>query len=252
VTVDIQNVTVDAAMASEMEDCLPGDYVMLAVSDTGCGMPPEVLRRIFEPFFTTKEVGKGTGLGLAMVYGAVQQNQGFVQVKSQVGRGSCFRLYFPRYVETGERTAAAHSGLPSHPLRGKETVLLVEDESAVWRVVRAKLERLGYRVLIATGPEDALRLAQQKPDGIDLLLTDVVMPGMNGRELYERLLRHHPRLKCLYMSGYTGNVVVEQGVLEEGIHFLPKPFNLYTLSVKLREVLEAPPAEDSSAARTQN
>ncbi|MCX8156537.1 MAG: CHASE domain-containing protein [Verrucomicrobiae bacterium] len=244
VTIETHNVTVDAAAAAQMEDCLPGDYVMLSVRDTGCGMTPEVKARIFEPFFTTKEVGKGTGLGLAMVYGVVQQNHGFIHVESQPGQGSCFRLYFPRHQGAAE-VSSAPAGIKSRPEMGHETVLLVEDEAAVWRVVKTKLERLGYRVLVAGSPADALQLAEQARNGIDLLLTDVVMPGMNGRELYQTLLKHHPRLKCLYMSGYNANVIVERGVVEKGIHFLPKPFNLYTLSVKLREVLDGPPVDSS-------
>jgi PAS domain S-box-containing protein len=246
VTIETRNVTVDAATAAQMEDCLPGDYVMLAVSDTGCGMTPEVMERIFEPFFTTKPVGQGTGLGLSMVYGVMHQNHGFIQVESQVGKGSCFRLYFPRHEEAAAATPTAPAtNTKERPIMGHETVLLVEDEAAVWRVVKTKLERLGYRVLVAHGPEDALKLGQQARNGIDLLLTDVVMPGMNGRELYRQMLQYHPRLKCLYMSGHTANIISERGVVEEGIYFLPKPFNLYTLSVKMREVLAAPPVDPS-------
>ncbi|WCJ61019.1 CHASE domain-containing protein [Fontisphaera persica] len=246
VTIETRNVTVDEATASQMEDCLPGDYVMLAVSDTGCGMTPEVLQRIFEPFFTTKPVGQGTGLGLAMVYGVMQQNHGFIQVESHVGKGSCFRLYFPRHEEAPVAAPMAPAIQTKKRLEmGHETVLLVEDEAAVWRVVKTKLERLGYRVLVAHGPEDALKLGRQARTGIDLLLTDVVMPGMNGHELYQQMLQYHPRLKCLYMSGYTANIIAERGVVEDGIYFLPKPFNLYTLSVKMREVLAAPPVAPS-------
>ena len=216
---------------------VPGDYVMLAVSDSGCGMDKETLDKIFEPFFTTKAVGKGTGLGLATVYGIVKQNSGFVNVYSEPGQGTTFRVYIPRHAGSSiEIGLASQSELP---LGRGETVLLVEDETAILDMGKRMLERLGYTVLAASKPGDAIRLTEAYSGKIHLLMTDVVMPEMNGRDLAERMQALCPGLKCLFMSGYTANVIAHHGVLDPGVIFIQKPFSMMNLASKVREALEA-------------
>ena len=220
---------------------VPGDYVMLAVGDNGCGMDSETLLRLFEPFFTTKEIGKGTGLGLSTVYGIVKQNDGFIDVDSQVGRGSTFRIYLPRLqIAPPPEPPAAPPPLPT----GHETILLAEDDPALLKMTQMMLERVGYHVLPAPSPEEALRLARQNAGRVDLLMTDVVMPGMNGRHLSQTLLADQPGLKRLFMSGYTADVIARHGVLEPGVHFIAKPFTPAELAHQLREIL----GTDSPAA----
>jgi PAS domain S-box-containing protein len=216
---------------------VPGEYVRLSVSDNGCGMTPETKAHLFEPFYTTKGVGKGTGLGLATVYGIVQQNQGFIQVESQTGEGTAFNIYLPRYTE---QSATDGQELPREAPRSRgETVLLVEDEPAILSVALQILRRLGYHVLAAGTPAEAMRLAETHAGKIHLLMTDVVMPEMNGRDLARRVLPRFPAAKCLFTSGYTADVIAHHGVLEEGCHFIEKPFSMETLATKLREVLDA-------------
>lgn len=224
------------------EDCcvgqpefVAGEYVVLAISDNGCGMDPETLACIFEPFFTTKELGKGTGLGLATVYGIVKQNSGFINVRSEQGRGTTFQVCLPRHVPITERLAEQAPAQPTAP--GHETILLVEDEPAILEMTAAMLEYLGFTVLTAGRPGEALRLAENHPGPIDLLLTDVVMPEMNGRDLAKNLLALYPGLKRLFMSGYSADVIAPHGVLDEGIHFLQKPFSLEDLAARVREAL---------------
>jgi len=238
VTVETANRTVDKAYADRCADANPGDYVTLAVSDDGCGMGAEVLGHLFEPFFTTKEMGKGTGLGLATVYGIVRQNGGFVTVESEPGKGSAFRVHVPRCrEESGGQLSGREEDVPA---AAGETVLLVEDEEALLRSVGRMLERLGYRVLAASSPARALELAGAHPDPIDLLLTDVVMPETNGRELRDRLAAVSPSLRSVFMSGYTAEIIAYEGVLEKGVHFLQKPFTRGELGRKLREILDNP------------
>ena len=229
------NVTLDAAYARTHAEVEPGPYVMLSVSDTGHGMTVEVQAHIFEPFFTTKEVGKGTGLGLATVYGIAKQSGGHITVYSEPGHGTVFKLYLPR-VEEAPGTAE-----PEGPVeitrRGSETVLLVEDDEPLRTLAREILSIQGYTVLDATSPSEALRLADVHPGPIHLLLTDVVMPQMNGRQVADHLLAARPALKVLFMSGYTDAAIVQHGVLEAGTHFLQKPFTPDGLSRKVREVL---------------
>jgi PAS domain S-box-containing protein len=214
----------------------PGHYVRLSISDTGCGMDPATVEHIFEPFFTTKKVGEGTGLGLAMVYGVVSQNQGFVSVYSEIGKGTTFHIYLPRCQST-LTTTSENDSIVQAPT-GSETVLIVEDEEAVLSLVQARLHNVGYRVLAASSPEQALRLAGEHTSPIDLLLTDLVMPGMNGRELARKLGLERPQLKYLYMSGYPADVAAHQGILENGLHLIQKPFSLRALTQKVREVLD--------------
>jgi two-component system, cell cycle sensor histidine kinase and response regulator CckA len=212
----------------------PGSYVVLSICDTGHGMDKETQARIFEPFFTTKEKGKGTGLGLSTVYGIVKQSGGYILVDSQPGQGTTFRIYLPRVEEAAE--AVGRVQVKSVQKGGSETVLLVEDEESVRQLVRETLEAQGYQILEAENGEEALRIANTHSE-IDMLITDVVMPGMGGRELSARLCASHPHTKLLYLSGYTEDSIVHEGVLEPGTAFLQKPFTLQTLSRKVREVL---------------
>lgn len=238
VVIKTDNMVLDASYCAHHQGCTPGEHVVLTVSDTGSGMSREVQEHIFEPFFTTKEEGKGTGLGLATVYGIVKQNLGFVGVASEPGRGTTFLIHLPRFVEEAGKAELAGQGLDAALPRGTETVLLVEDEEAILTLGRQLIERLGYKVLTANSPDEAMRRAEGHEGGIDLLVTDIVMPRMNGKELAARLKQRFPGLKCLFMSGYSADIIAKQGVLEEGIHFLQKPFSLRDIAVKARQALE--------------
>jgi two-component system, cell cycle sensor histidine kinase and response regulator CckA len=235
ITIETNNTVIDDSYCATHLESTPGEYVILAISDNGCGMSKEVLGHIFEPFFTTKEIGKGTGLGLATVYGIVKQNGGFINIYSEPGKGSTFKIYFPRYAgpEAAEKVDAKQDILAS----GNETILLVEDEEAVLRLAKIMLERQGYSVIAATTPGEAIHLAESHSGDIHLLLVDVVMPEMTGRELSERLKASRPALKRLFMSGYTANVIAHQGVLDPGMLFLQKPFSARALAEKVREAL---------------
>ncbi len=235
ISLETLNVVADEAYCASNMGVEPGEYVMLAVSDNGCGMDPETQATIFEPFFTTKESGKGTGLGLATVYGIVQQNLGSIHVYSEVGHGTTFKIYLPRCTE-GLPEAG---GAPVRPLQGGwETVLLVEDEAMLLDLARTLLANLGYAVLPAGNPEEALRLAEAHAGPIHLLLTDMVMPGMSGRDLAERLEATRPGLRHLFMSGYTAHAAPHQGGEEADMNFLQKPFSAHDLALKVREVLD--------------
>ncbi len=235
-TIELTNASLDAEYARTHYDVQPGDYVMLAVSDTGVGMTPEVQRRLFEPFFTTKPQGHGSGLGLATVYSIIKQLGGHIWVYSELNRGTTFKIYLPRAQTVSEVPTIT---LPPPMLQtGTETILLVEDEPEVRAVAAESLRLLGYQVLEASAPAEALQIAEQYEETIHLLLTDVVLPVMSGRELAELVKRLHPGIKVLYVSGYTENTIAHHGVLEEGIQFLPKPYTPSQLAVKVRQVLD--------------
>ncbi len=234
ITIQTSKVTLDNYFCHRHPGAVPGQFMMLAVSDDGCGMNVETTSHLFEPFFTTKEVGKGTGLGLATVYGIVKQNNGYIDFQSEPDRGTSFRIYLPR--STGEADASPKDET-NLDLPGSETVLLVEDEPSVLQMAAEMLGQLGYRVLPATSSAQALHLAENHRDQIDLLVTDVVMPEMSGKDLAEKLKKFYPHLKTLFMSGYTADVIAHQGVLDEAACFIQKPFSRKALSVKLREAM---------------
>jgi two-component system, cell cycle sensor histidine kinase and response regulator CckA len=235
VTIETENVSLDEAYCAGHAGFVPGEYVMLAVSDNGCGMDDETMRNLFEPFFTTKGVGKGTGLGLSTVYGIVKQNDGFINVTSEPGRGTTFKITIPRHA--GSIVEASAASAAELPQGHGETLLLVEDEPALLNMGKEMLEKLGYTVLSAGAPRDAMRLADEHAGEIHLLMTDVVMPEMNGRDLAERLLANNPGMKCLFMSGYTADVIARHGALDEGVHFIQKPFSMGDLAVKVRGMM---------------
>lgn len=235
VTIETDNIVFEEEYCKKHAGFLPREYTMIAVSDNGCGMDAETQTHLFEPFFTTKELGKGTGLGLATVYGIVMQNRGFINVCSEPGLGTTFKVYLPRYTAKAAETELLK---PQAAQRGSETILLVEDESAMLKMTSIMLGRLGYAVLVASTPGEAIRLAREYAGRIDLVMTDVVMPKMNGRDLAKNLQTLHPEMKRLFMSGYAANVIAPHGVLDEGVNFIQKPFSINDLGVKLREALE--------------
>ena len=240
VTIETDHALIDDAYCATHPGFSPGDFVLLAVSDNGCGMDSETLLHLFEPFFTTKKVGDGSGLGLATVYGIVKQNNGFINIYSEKGHGTTFKIYLPRHAAAGDDAPAPPPQTPPPIPRGSETILLVEDEPMLLHMTRIMLELAGYHVLPAARPADALRLADQHSGHIHLLMTDVVMPEMNGRELARALQIRHPHLKRLFTSGYTANVIAHHGILDPGVHFIQKPFSASALAAKIRETLDAP------------
>jgi PAS domain S-box-containing protein len=247
-TIETSNVALDEDYARFHAPLRPGDYVMIAISDTGAGMDSDTQSHIFEPFFTTKGT-KGTGLGLSTVYGIIKQSGGYIWVYSEVGRGTTFKIYLPRIASTGETAAqVAAPGFSNNDVRnnnvepGTETILLVEDEANLRYLARQYLEKQGYKVIEAADGAVAMQIAVAHEKVIHLLLTDVIMPGMNGRELAQRISEIRPNVKILYMSGYTENVIGHNGMLDAGVRLLQKPFNLRDLKSKVREVLDATPA----------
>ncbi len=213
-----------------------GQYVMLAISDTGSGMDKETQEHIFEPFFTTKEVGKGTGLGLSTVYGIVKQNNGFIWVYSVPGKGTTFKFYLP--MVKGDTDPEEKEQTPVDDPCGSETVLIVEDDDLVRNLAQKALQQHGYRTLVAENGEGALEVSKEYEGSIDLMITDVVMPKMSGKEAAERLQPLYPNMKVIYMSGYTDDAIVHHGVLEPGLNFLEKPFTPEGLARKVREILD--------------
>ncbi len=236
ITIETASVSFDEAYCDDHADVIPGDFVMLAVSDDGCGMDANIIDYIFEPFFSTKEMGKGTGLGLATVYGIVKQNNGFINVYSEPGHGTTFRIYLPQHADKAP-TRPEQEQAPV-PAAGGETILLVEDESAILEMTTIMLEEMGYVVFTARSPKEAIRLAREHHGRIDLLMTDVVMPEMNGRDLAGNLMSIYPGIRCLFMSGYTANAIAHHGVLDPGVHFLQKPFSMQDMAVKITEALD--------------
>jgi len=230
------NVVLDQMYTRDHPGSKPGDYVMLEVTDTGTGMDAGTLAHMFEPFFTTKERGKGTGLGLATVYGIVKQSNGYISVESSLGKGSSFQIYLPR--DEGQPAAEELKTGLAENLRGSESILLAEDSESLRKLAQSNLESVGFHVLSAHSGEEALEIAARHGRTFDLLLTDVVMPGMNGRVLAEQLLPRQPGMKVLYMSGYTDSFIAGHGVLEPGTNLLHKPFTEDVLIRKVREVLD--------------
>jgi two-component system cell cycle sensor histidine kinase/response regulator CckA len=237
ISIETGMTTFDPGSCAHHPELVPGEYVLLAVSDDGCGMDHETLSRIFEPFFTTKEIGKSTGLGLATVYGIVKQNNGFINVYSEPGQGTAFKLYLPRHA--AETVEAQRQDQAAPAPGGHETILLVEDEPSILDMAKLMLETFGYRVLSASTPGEAIRLANAHDGKIHLLIVDVIMPEMNGRDLAKQVGSLYPEMVCLFMSGYSGDVIAHHGMLDEGVNFIQKPFSMQNLAVKVREVLDA-------------
>lgn len=237
VVIAIKNSSVDKSYCSMHMGAVPGDYVKLSFSDNGCGMDNETLNNIFEPFFTTKGIGKGTGLGLATIYGIVKQNLGFIRVHSEQGEGTAFDIYLPRYA--GQSVEMQKEGNTESVGHGDETILLVEDELAILKLSKILLERLGYTVLAAETSVKAMNMALEHTDKIHLLMTDVIMPGMNGKDLARNIKGICANIRILFMSGYTAEVISHYGVLEEGVYFIQKPFTVHELAFKLKEVMKS-------------
>ncbi len=212
-----------------------GDYVLLTVTDNGCGMDEQTQSKILDPFFTTKQIGEGTGLGLATVYGIVKQNKGYIYTESQPGKGTTFRIYLPKH---GDRYNPTHELEESSLAGGQETILVVEDETPLLEIDNRMLKTCGYNVLTAHSPTKALEIVKNCSDNIDLLLTDVIMPEMSGLELSNQLTLVIPEFKSLFMSGYTSDTISQHGVLDEGVHFVPKPFSQQTLVDAVRNILD--------------
>jgi CheY-like chemotaxis protein len=234
-TIETANVHLDSNYAGRHVHVKPGPYILLAVSDNGAGMDEATQARLFEPFFTTKSSGKGTGLGLSTVFGIVKQSGGSVEVYTEQGRGTSVKVYLPRI---DQPVSVDPESSRKKLKRGSETILLVEDDEMVRTLVRETLQREGYKILDAPGPLEAKRIAEQFRPPIQLMITDVVMPKVSGRELAEQLSRKRPDMKVLYMSGYTDNAVLNSGILEKEVAFLQKPFTPAALTEKVREVLE--------------
>jgi two-component system, cell cycle sensor histidine kinase and response regulator CckA len=233
--IETANIYLDEEYCSQHTNVIPGNYVTLAISDTGCGISHDVKQHIFEPFFTTKSLGHGTGLGLATTFGTVRQAGGSIEVYSEPDQGTSFKIYLPRVEAQAEQVIQEKPD--ANISCGTETVLIVEDETSVRELALRILRHLGYNVLSASNGGEALILTEKHRETIDLLMTDVVMPGMNGRELAERLLRIQPGMKVLFTSGYTENVIVHHGIVEDNLNFIGKPYSMQALALKIREVL---------------
>ena len=234
-SLETANVVLDENYEARHIDYSPGEFVMLSVSDTGTGMRPEVMAHVFEPFYTTKEIGRGTGLGLATVFGAVKQNKGLIEVDSEPGVGSTFKIFLPHVKGSGR--IVSRPSTRNEMQRGSETIILAEDDAGIRAIAEESLSRLGYRILACADGNSALD-ASIAAGNIDLLVTDLIMPGMNGRELAKRMLRRHSNLKVLYTSGYTADIIGRHGMLESGVDFLPKPYVITELARRIRECLD--------------
>jgi PAS domain S-box-containing protein len=240
-----ENADLDESSLPTHPEAAPGKYVVLTVADSGSGMDEQTLQSAFEPFFTTKEHGKGTGLGLSTVYGIVRQSGGWIEVRSEVGKGSTFKVYIPR---TEDHPVPIQTAATAKALHGDETVLVVEDQDAVRELTKTVLEAYGYHVLEAKNGDEAVAFVERHPAEIHLLLTDVIMPGMNGMDLSRQLRILRPKLKVLFTSGYPAEVIARRGVLERDVAYLPKPLSPETLAAKVREVLEMPSATEFRVA----
>lgn len=237
ITIETHNISLDAVYVKDHPDFEIGEYVLLEVSDDGCGMDKELLEHLFEPFYTTRPVGKGTGLGLAVVYGIVEQNKGFINVNSEPGEGTTFKIYLRQ--AAGKLSAEQKISIQEIPRGHGEMILLVEDDPAVLKVSQQMLERLGYRVIDAATPQEAIEKAKKYITEITLLVTDTILPKMNGHDLAMRLHELMPELKCLYMSGYTAGIIDHHGDLDPGINFIQKPFLFEDVAVKVRQVIDS-------------
>jgi CheY-like chemotaxis protein len=237
-TIETAKVYLDEAYAREKREVTPGPYVMIGVSDTGCGMDAETFSHLFEPFFTTKEKGKGTGLGLATSYGIVKQHGGSIWAYSEPGRGTTIKIYLPIPSDPVEPDPTPVQKQAARGARGAETIILAEDDEQVRNLAEIVLKRHGYQVLAAGSGEALLSRLSSYEEPVHLLLTDVIMPDMNGKELLGRVCELHPDVRVLYMSGYTDNVIAHHGVIDAGIHFIEKPFTVQALAAKVREVLD--------------
>jgi CheY-like chemotaxis protein len=237
-TIKTANVTFDEEYSRIHSDVEPGDYVMFSVEDTGQGMDPETQSRVFDPFFTTKEMGVGTGLGLSTVYGIVKQHKGHIVVRSELNHGTRFNVYFQKAQDDETMKMPEQVVRSSLQTEGDETILVVEDEEIVRKLICEVLETLHYSTIQAGAPEEALALVQEHEGPIDLLLTDVVLPQMDGRSLFEKILNMRPNIKVLFISGYAENSIVRHGVLDPEVPFLQKPFSADSLAIKVREVLD--------------
>ncbi len=236
IAIETKNIEFDEQHCNSHTGFVQGKFVMLTVSDTGCGMEKDVFDNLFEPFFTTKEIGKGTGLGLPTVYGIVKQNSGFINVYSEPGQGTTFKIYLPRYA--GETVASSRDNQEQYPLGNGETILVLEDEIPVLNVAKTMLEKLGYKLLASNSAHEALALIQSSGGEIDLIITDVIMPEMNGRDFAAQVNSLYPDIKTLFMSGYTSNVIVRHGILEKGVRYIQKPFSIRDLAIKVRKAVE--------------
>jgi PAS domain S-box-containing protein len=236
ITIQSENIILDDAYCATLPGIHPGEYVLLTVADNGCGMDPNTLEKIFEPFFTTKDIDKGTGLGLATVYGAVKQNDGSIYVKSAPGVGTTFTIYLPRYTASTIEQAKEKRAEPTS--QGTETILVVEDELNILKLITKMLQQSGYQILAANTASKGIRLAKEHQENINLLITDIIMPEMNGKDLAESIQVFSPRLKTLFISGYSPNIISQQGKIDANVNFLQKPFTKNELASKVRVVLE--------------
>ncbi len=237
IIIETENKYLDEFSCKFHPEIVPGDYVMLTVSDTGCGIAPELLVKVFEPFFTTKEVGKGTGLGLSTVYGIIKQSGGYIYTYSELNYGTTFKIYLPKAQE--ENSKGKERARVQITLSGNERILFVEDDRSLRKIISKILNQLGYKVYQSGSGEEALKVYDKYKDtGIDLLVSDIIMPGMNGRELAETILERNSNMKILYISGYTDDIIATHGVLDKGVSFLAKPFSIFDIASKIRNILD--------------
>jgi PAS domain S-box-containing protein len=236
-TIETKNSLIDDGYCKKNPAAIIGEYVSISITDTGCGIKKEIIDNIFEPFFTTKDTGKGTGMGLATVYGICKQNNGFIQTNSELGIGTTFTIFLPQYNDDNEESDDVIE-LPV--IRGKETILLVEDEISILKLVTAMLEKLGYTVLSTNSPGRAINIVKEYTDDIHLIFTDIIMPEMNGQDLVNKILQINPNIKTLLMSGYTADIIANQGMLEKGVNFITKPFTMKKMAAIVSEVIDTP------------